>query len=70
MTSSTPRVSTRLAATSHAGARAASRLIERAVLRHKTMPSQAICRAAGDTEFATGNATARCLSVESSRRLA
>lgn len=70
MTSSTPRASTRLAATSHAGARAASRLMERAVLRYKTMPSRALSRVAGDAEFATGHAAARCLSVESSRQLA
>ena len=70
MTSSTPRASTRLAATSHAGARAASRLMERAVLRYKTMPSRALSSMAGDAEFATGHAAARCLSVESSRRLA
>ena len=70
MTSSTPRASTRLAATSHAGARATSRLMERAVLRYKTMPSRALSRVAGDAEFATGHAAARCLSVESSRQLA
>ena len=70
MTSSTPRASTSLAATSHAGARAASRLMERAVLRYKTMPSRALSRVAGDAEFATGHAAARCLSVESSRQLA
>ena len=70
MTSSTRLATTSFARMSHADVRAASRLMERAVLRHKTMPSQALPRAAGDTEFATGNATARCLPVDSSRRLA
>ena len=70
MTSSTRCATTSFVRTPHADVRAASRLMERAVLRHKTMPSQALRRATGDTEFATGNATACCLSVESSRRLA
>lgn len=70
MTSSTRLASASFARTSHADVRAASRLMERAVLRCKTMPSRALSRAAGDAEFAAGHATARCLSVESSRQLA
>ena len=70
MTSSTRLATTSFVRTPHADVRAASRLMERAGLRYKTMLSRALSRVAGDAEFATGHAAARCLSVESSRQLA